>query len=565
MDAIRTLSRNQNGREFGRYRLLKRLAFGGMAEVYLAELNGTASFSKLVVVKLVLPQFAEDKEFLELFLDEGHLAARLSHPNIAQTFEMGETDGRLYIAMEYVPGEALHTILRRAKDENKPVPLHFSLHVMLQLLSALEYAHSQKDDSGRPLCIVHRDVSPSNVMVTQEGTAKLVDFGIARAVSQKHKTELGLLKGEPAYMAPEQQTPGQIDCRADIFAAGTILYELSTGDRAFGQDTPLELLKAVQLAQFREPRSIDPKFPKDLQRIILKAMARLPDLRYQTASAFRGELGVFASSVGMFPGQGDFGAYVRELFERQEPRHSSGPQKATHSANGSQRSAASKAQRGQVEQVGTGDIITSTMQPAPELLKQSRRADQGEAKKIRPSYVLNYAVDKILKRPSARWSYAAGWLVILAAWATAVSLGLGGGSSGTAVDSSARPGVSKPPRKETSVATSTDSIAEPSEKGAQGGLWLEPVDVSSPVRAPRKQPRAVAKPEVVPSTGKLRLDCDPPARVIEHGSFLGTTPLEIELPAGEHDLLLQNDSMGMKRTVRLMIVGGELTRHFEKL
>ncbi len=540
------LTAQQRGRGFGRYRLIKRLAFGGMAEVYLAQLSGAASFSKLVVVKLVLPHCAEDPEFLELFRDEGCLAARLSHPNIAQTFEMGEAEGRLYIAMEYVPGETVHTILRRAKDAQKPIPLRLSLHVVLQLLSALEYAHSLKDEHGDRLYIVHRDVSPSNLMVTYDGTAKLVDFGIARAVIQHHRTGLGFLKGKPAYMAPEQQSPGPIDRRADIFSAGSVLYELTTGRRAFDQATPLEVLQAVRLAQFPEPRSIDKEFPADLQRIILKAMARSPDQRYQTASAFQHELGVFASSIGMFPGEAEFGDYMRELFKQHAPREVAEANAIGILANGAMPHDAI-GEQDKVEAITTDDILTYAMPPSPELLDQSKRG------------ITNSSVNAAMPTSPPKRRNAVAWQVLALGSALAVceiglSLGIGRAFTPT-------------PPNEPIASRTTDSKADLNGNEAHREAPPEQIDPSPLIRPPIKaaRPRAAAKAVVLPSTGRLKLECTSAARVTERGDLLGVTPLDIELPAGEHILTLENDSRKMKRTLTLTIVGGEVTRHFEVL
>jgi eukaryotic-like serine/threonine-protein kinase len=304
-----------SGERFGKYSLIKRLAVGGMAEVYLAKMEGVAGFSKLVVIKLVLPSLANEGRFIDMFLDEARLAARLNHPNIAQTFDLGSVDGRYYIALEYVPGESLWALTHRAREVNRRFPTSCSIRIVMQVLEALQYAHTLTDDAGRALRIVHRDVSPSNIAVTFHGGVKLLDFGIARAASQSHHTQVGFVKGKFGYMAPEQCRAGLIDGRTDIFAAGAVLYRLVTGRSAFeGGFNNTGAVDALVNARFPPPRAIDPGVAPELEATILRAMTRDPNDRYPDAAAMLRALEQFAAASGVYPGAGELADFVTDLF-----------------------------------------------------------------------------------------------------------------------------------------------------------------------------------------------------------------------------------------------------------
>jgi serine/threonine-protein kinase len=309
------------GERFGKYVLVKRLAVGGMAEVSLARLEGTAGFNKLVVIKQVLPGFAEMQSFVDMFLDEGRLAARLSHPNIAQTFELGVESGRHYIAMEYVPGETLFGVLKRCRETDQRLSMGNMLRVMMQLLEALDYAHELTDDQGAPLKLVHRDVTPSNIMVTRQGGIKLLDFGIARAATQVHHTEVGSVKGKGGYMSPEQCRGSKIDNRTDIYSVGAVLYFMATGQRPFDHLPPgtdlLGQMAAAMEGAFHKPHELMPDIHGELERIILKAMALRQEDRYATAGAMLKDLERFSAQVQAFPSARDLGDFVKKLFPKE--------------------------------------------------------------------------------------------------------------------------------------------------------------------------------------------------------------------------------------------------------
>ena len=308
------------GDQIGRYTVLRRLATGGMAEIYLARQDGPKGFTKLVVLKRVLTGFQHTEKFVEMFLDEGRLSARLSHPNIAQTFELGEHDGNFHLAMEYVPGESLARLVKRAVLEARAIGAGALLRIGMQVLEALDYAHDLKGERGEWLKVVHRDVSPTNVIISYHGSVKLLDFGIARAASHQHETQIGTVKGKGGYMSPEQAIAGPVDQRTDVYAAGALLYLLTTGVGPFDDaGNVFAMMQAAVEARFPKPsernRGVDPQ----LEKMILKAMATRPEDRYPTAGAMLAALETYAADQRISAGPRELATLMRQLFpERAE-------------------------------------------------------------------------------------------------------------------------------------------------------------------------------------------------------------------------------------------------------
>lgn len=276
--------RSWRDEDFGPYQLLDRIAVGGMAEVFKAKRSGVEGFEKVVALKRILPHLSENKEFLDMFVDEAKMVAGLTHPNIVQIFDLGRIESSYYIAMEYVHGRDLRTTIRRAREKGLRLPLDLSLRVVSQVCSALEYAHRKKDARGRPMEIVHRDVSPQNILITFEGNLKLADFGIAKAATKASTTDRGALRGKLLYMSPEQAWGRPIDRRSDIFSLGIVLYEMITEQKPFvGVGSEMTILELVRKCVITPPREVNPRVPEALDRVVMKALARNPDERYQDA------------------------------------------------------------------------------------------------------------------------------------------------------------------------------------------------------------------------------------------------------------------------------------------
>lgn len=297
---------------FGKYRLERHIATGGMAQIWLATQQGPSGFEKRVVVKRVLPHFSQDPRFVTMFLDEARLAAQLVHANIAQTFELGEHEGTYFIAMEYVDGLNLAQMLTHAADlDPEGIPVEIAASTMAGVLQALDYAHNFRDGHGEHLGIVHRDVSPQNILVSVDGAVKLVDFGVARAARNEGKTEAGGVKGKLAYMAPEQIEQRTVDARADLFAAGIVFYELLTGVRPFGED--LTAVHKILMENPTDPRILRAAVDHELARIVMRALEKPLDARYQTAAEMLTDLEDYLAHARALIGPREIAAYAQAL------------------------------------------------------------------------------------------------------------------------------------------------------------------------------------------------------------------------------------------------------------
>lgn len=270
------------GTRIGRYTLVRRVATGGMAEVYLAQLRGAERFAKLVALKLILPQFAADPEFARMFLDEARLASRLDHPHVTQVLDFGEFQGEHYITMEFVHGRHLLDLMRAHRG--RPLQREVALTIVSGVARALHHMHELRHHDGSPLGLVHRDVSPSNVLLSYEGAVKLTDFGIAKAVELTSATRTGAFKGKIGYASPEQCRGETIDRRSDLFAAGILLYETTLGARAFSGPNEFAVLGRVARADYVPPHQIDAAYPESLAELLRKSLALDPADRFATAA-----------------------------------------------------------------------------------------------------------------------------------------------------------------------------------------------------------------------------------------------------------------------------------------
>jgi eukaryotic-like serine/threonine-protein kinase len=266
-----------------RYRVVERLASGGMAEVFIAESAGIEGFKKRVAIKRVLPHLSEKKAFIAMFLDEARLSAHLTHSCVAQVFDIGVGDSAYFIVMEYVDGADLKGVIEYLKKVGKPFPLEPAVFIASKLCEGLSYAHELTNIEGEPLHVVHRDMSPPNVLITKFGEVKIVDFGLAKATSQLQKSESGIIKGKFSYLSPEAALGQEVDGRTDIFAVGIILWEMLAGRRLFFGDTDFATVKQVQKAEVPSISAVNKDVPIELERILARALARDPAQRYQTA------------------------------------------------------------------------------------------------------------------------------------------------------------------------------------------------------------------------------------------------------------------------------------------
>jgi len=269
---------------FGKYLLLDRISVGGMAEVYRSKAFGVEGFERIIAIKRILPTMAEDEEFIEMFIDEAKIVGQLSHANIVPIYELGKIGDSHFIAMEFVWGKDLLQIMNRHRRIRQYMPAPMAAWIASRICEGLDYAHRKKDSTGTPLEIIHRDVSPQNVLVSYEGEVKLIDFGIAKAAHRQTRTQAGVLKGKFGYMSPEQVRGLPLDRRSDVFAVGTCLYEMLTSERLFLGESDFSTLEKVRNADVEPPSKHNAAIPREVEDIILKALSRDPEDRFQWAS-----------------------------------------------------------------------------------------------------------------------------------------------------------------------------------------------------------------------------------------------------------------------------------------
>jgi serine/threonine protein kinase len=299
---------------FGKYQLLKKLAAGGMGQVFLARAGGAQGFEKMLVIKRILPHLVEDEEFLSMFFDEARLTARLNHPNIVQIFELGEAEGSHYLAMEYVAGEDLRRVDREARSQGKAFPLGAICRIISDAAAGLDYAHKAHDGQGNPLNLIHRDVSPQNVLVGFDGGVKLIDFGVAKAAGRMQHTATGILKGKYAYMSPEQVDGLPIDHRSDIFALGVVFWEVLAGKRLFKGDSDVVTMRLVRECKVDPPSTINSAVPPALDPIVQLALARDPARRYPDAAAFRMAIEDFIVAERLSASSAHLVTFLRDIY-----------------------------------------------------------------------------------------------------------------------------------------------------------------------------------------------------------------------------------------------------------
>ena len=300
-------------RSFGKYTLLTRLATGGMAEIFVARLKGVAGFEKQVVIKRILPHLVDEDGFVQMFLDEARIAARISHPNVCQVYELGEVDGQYFIAMEYLEGTSLMVLLKKLIRLKQNLDPALVAGVVAQACEGLHHAHELKGDAGESIGVVHRDVSPQNLFLTGDGVVKVLDFGIAKAAGASAKTRTGTVKGKYAYMSPEQLKGEALDRRSDVFALGVVTYEALTVKRLFYRETDFLIFKAIAEEDIPQVRAVRPDVPGDLNDTVARALSRAKDARFPSARAYGDAITRAVSRIGGVLGSAQIGEVVRAL------------------------------------------------------------------------------------------------------------------------------------------------------------------------------------------------------------------------------------------------------------
>ncbi|MBQ4361279.1 MAG: serine/threonine protein kinase, partial [Proteobacteria bacterium] len=302
-------------RQFGRYELLGRIARGGMGEIYLARFTGVAGFEKRCVIKKILPELASNQAFVDKFLDEGKTLVALTHSNIVQIFDMGCVNGEYYLAMEHIDGADLRFLLRQFNLRNLRMGIGESCYIILEVLKGLSYANRATDGEGKPLGVIHRDISPSNILISNEGEVKIIDFGIAKSELKTTESSAGLVQGKFAYMSPEQARGEALDARTDLFSLGVVFYEMLTGLRPFEGTSDLQSIEKIKTAEPPAITDLRADVPAALERIINRALSKSPEGRYKDADAFYEEVEDFMLDAGLKTKSRDLVAAFHPLIE----------------------------------------------------------------------------------------------------------------------------------------------------------------------------------------------------------------------------------------------------------
>ncbi|HEX4457294.1 MAG TPA: protein kinase, partial [Polyangia bacterium] len=552
------------------------LAVGGMAELFLARAAGPQGFSKLCVIKRVLPHLAEDPAFVEMFLDEARIAATLQHPNVVQMYDVGVVDGNYFIAMEYLHGEDVRSISKAVQHKEQRLPIEHALNIVIGLASGLHYAHEKVGFDGKPLEIVHRDVTPQNVIVTYDGAVKLLDFGIAKASNRFGETRFGTLKGKVPYMSPEQGRGEALDRRSDIFSLGIMLYELTLGRRLFQGKSDFEVLKQIVEGTVAPPSEYEPQYPPELEAIVMRALVKEKESRYQTARDLQVDLEALVRADRLHVSPIALQSYMAELFGHKI--------EAWQDAQAKGKSLGEHLETMQLESLADDDDEHNAETEArdAERLAAERAAFRARVDAVAavetqalPASELVADVVAPAKRRAWLWpsAIAAVLLLVLGVWRLARSPAV----------------VERPAPPAQAVATAPQANGEiPAAEGVNPNGQVEPVATPLPPKTnetkadkPHKvatttpAPRVKAKPlapiqagkrPVTPPSGKLAgegtlmLASSPWCRVSIDGVDHGPTPVSAKLPAGRHVVLLTNPEFKISRTLPVFIPPNETVR-----
>lgn len=308
------LAKNNRPVTFGKYTLLERIAVGGMAEVFMAVQTGVEGFEKRLAIKRIRPHLSGEEAFLKMFLQEAKLAAQLQHPNIVQIFDLGRIGDAYFIAMEYIQGRDMSRVVPKAEKLGIQFPTEYAVTIAASALDGLYFAHTKTDAAGAPLNIVHRDVTPENIMVAWNGNVKILDFGIAKANSQTDQTKAGEIKGKLSYMSPEQAMGKTLDARSDVFSLGIVLYEWITGYRLFTGENEMAILKAIIDGKIYPPSYFREDIPDEIERILMRALEKDRNLRYQSARDMQLDILEWLAHAEFAPSNAHLANFMKQIF-----------------------------------------------------------------------------------------------------------------------------------------------------------------------------------------------------------------------------------------------------------
>ncbi len=511
---------------FGKYELVSKLAAGGMAEIYLARTKSIQGFEKYLVIKKILRNRASDPEFIRMFLDEARVAATLDHPNIVQIYDVGSVDEEYFIAMEYLRGKNLIEIVRGgAKLGYSKPPLEHVCSALSAVCAGLHYAHEKRDMQGRPLEIVHRDITPQNIVINFDGAVKVVDFGIAKAATREVETLAGTLKGKIGYMSPEQCRGLAVDRRSDVFAIGIILYELTTGKRLYHERSDFETLKKIIEGPVPSPREILPFYPAALNTIVVRCLQKNPEDRYQSARELHADLDAFARDNQLVTGTVPLSQYMERIF------------------------ADELASQKEADPSGSGLALAQQMQGST----ASSYSYLGEASRR----------SSLIEAPLAA---ARRQLVMTRVYQAAAAIGLMV-AAGTFVWWRVKPAanvqslavvapVAPPPALVPAAAPPPAQVA-----AAAAPAPAAPAAPAAVAVAPAPVPGLVAKPKPAPKPGDAHITVasTPSCELLVDGTPYGATPvIDVAVPAGRHSIVLLNSAANIRETQKVSLSTGQL-------
>jgi serine/threonine protein kinase len=543
----------------GKYELLKRIAAGGMAEIFVARVRGIPGFEKIVCIKRILPQLAGNREFVDMFLDEARIAATLHHANIVQMYDVGEADGSYFISMEFLHGVDVRTLIKGMRERQQWIPLEHALHIVIGMCAGLHYAHDKVGFDGRPLGIVHRDVNPHNVFVTYDGAVKIVDFGIAKATNRFNETRAGTLKGKIPYMSPEQCKGEAIDRRSDIFAIGIMLYELTTAYRLYKGQSEFEVLKKIVEGTITPPTALRPDYPPSLEAITLKALAKPREQRYQSARELQVDLEGFAREHRMAISAISLSSYVQELRPKaalawQEAK-AGGVDVVTRLIDATAPSKPGEPQKINEDDdpgdEGPLDTVTIADTPLPRIDRSGSGLGPTPTANGERAHAESASVVLARKSRTPLLLIAGALTAVAAVLVVVLMKGRGGG-------------VAHAPELPFADAA-VIAIVEPPDAAPADATVVVIADVTPDAgvkKPPRDKPRPPKdKPPVNLPPGELRLSSNPSCEVLVDGKARGATPLGgIMLSPGKHKVQLVNSRFKIDQTYTVEIKSGEVTK-----
>ncbi len=570
--------------QIGKYQLIHKLATGGMAEVFLAKAAGPMGFEKLCVLKRILPHLATEPTFVDMFLSEARLAAQLNHPNIVQIFDFGEAEGTYFIAMEYIDGPNLREMIRRASGVSLSLPIAFCARVVCSACEGLAFAHDFKDPATNlAMNIVHRDISPDNLLLSRQGAVKVVDFGIAKAAGQSPHTQTGVLKGKLAYMPPEQLRNEPLDRRADVYALGVVLYELLTGLKPFVANSEAGMVQAILFELQIPVVQRRPDVPEGFQRILAKALAKERERRYPDCASLQADLEEFVLSTGKPMGAAQMALLVAMMTAGSEgpmplgQKTSSGPRSSPRLSQ-SQPPIESSPAAPVRPSTDPGPMVearplegrelkeerTSAERPSKLILRAISRAPQTAEPRPEPPPLLSSPMKERPPEKDTSWVASVGILLVLA----------GGGYLSWRVLGPSRPPpvplvADKPALEQTSSGPPQPEQSLPSGVSSPPKA-LEPIDGGTPdFQVPPQPPLDGGSgpdrhiPPIQKSTsgkGTLDLLVVPEAQLFLNGFQMGPARARsVSLDAGKYTVKLVNTVLGKKVERQITVIAGETT------